>query len=258
MASQENGDVSEKLAALRQKFLVRASEDIQVLRAYAEQTRRGELSAEGLIQCYQQLHRLAGSAGTFGLPELGVAARALEKKLKSQAEELTETENNHSQTIDVNDGFADGVDALAKLVEVKSEISGQTRAAISRADIFEGSHGMQVSVIVMDSGCEGLASLSAEMARYGFNCQTVDQRVSASVQEVLADTPGAAAILCRDAAVADVMLLRNQATAKGSTGGCRSYASVVMVRSTTSTTWQSLARSHSSRNPWISPNLPNA
>ncbi|MBL3823329.1 MULTISPECIES: diguanylate cyclase [unclassified Marinobacter] len=215
MASQENGDVSEKLAALRQKFLVRASEDIQVLRAYAEQTRRGELSAEGLIQCYQQLHRLAGSAGTFGLPELGVAARALEKKLKSQAEELTETENNHSQTIDVNDGFADGVDALAKLVEVKSEISGQTRAAISRADIFEGSHGMQVSVIVMDSGCEGLASLSAEMARYGFNCQTVDQRVSASVQEVLADTPGAAAILCRDAAVADVMLLRNQATAKG-------------------------------------------
>ncbi|OAN88648.1 diguanylate cyclase [Marinobacter sp. EhC06] len=215
MASQENGDVSEKLAALRQKFLVRASEDIQVLRAYAEQTRRGELSAEGLIQCYQQLHRLAGSAGTFGLPELGVAARALEKKLKSQAEELTETENNHSQTIDVNDGFADGVDALAKLVEVKSEISGQTRAAISRADIFEGSHGMQVSVIVMDSGCEGLASLSAEMARYGFNCQTVDQKVSASVQEVLADTPGAAAILCRDVAVADVMSLRNQATAKG-------------------------------------------
>jgi HPt (histidine-containing phosphotransfer) domain-containing protein len=79
LASQESSDVAAKLAALRQKFLVRANEDIQILRDYAEQTRRGELSAEGLIQCYQQLHRLAGSAGTFGLPELGVAARTLEK-----------------------------------------------------------------------------------------------------------------------------------------------------------------------------------
>ena len=125
MASQENGDVSEKLAVLRQKFLVRAHEDVQILRAHAEQTRRGELSAEGLIQCYQQLHRLAGSAGTFGLPELGIAARALEKKLKSQAEALTETDDSHTQTIDVSDGFADGVDALAKLVEVKSESRGR-------------------------------------------------------------------------------------------------------------------------------------
>ena len=175
MASQENSDVSAKLAALRQKFLVRASADIEALRAYAEQARRGELSAEGLIQCYQQLHRLAGSAGTFGLAELGVAARALEKKLKSQAEELTDADNSHSQTIEVNDGFADGIEALAKLIEVKSENRDQGQTTVSRGDAFEGSHGMQVSVIVMDDGREGLASLGAEMARYGFDCRTVDR-----------------------------------------------------------------------------------
>jgi diguanylate cyclase (GGDEF)-like protein len=215
VASQENGDVSAKLAALRQKFLARANEDIEILRAYAEQTRRGELSAEGLIQCYQQLHRLAGSAGTFGLPELGIAARALEKKLKNQAEALTETDNSHTQTIDVNDGFADGVDAMAELVEVKSESRGQGQSTVSRGDAFEGSHGMQVSVIVMDNGGEGLSSLSTEMGRYGFDCRAVDRNSQAAVQEALADAPGAAAILCRDSAVADVMLLRNQSIAKG-------------------------------------------
>lgn len=215
MASQENSDVSAKLAALRQKFLVRASADIEALRAYAEQARRGELSAEGLIQCYQQLHRLAGSAGTFGLAELGVAARALEKKLKSQAEELTDADNSHSQTIEVNDGFADGIDALAKLIEVKSENRDHGQTTVSRGDAFEGSHGMQVSVIVMDDGREGLASLGAEMARYGFDCRTVDRHATAAVQEALADTPGAAAILCSDSAVADVMALRNQFMAKG-------------------------------------------
>ena len=215
MASQESSDVAAKLAALRQKFLVRANEDIQVLRHYAEQTRRGELSAEGLIQCYQQLHRLAGSAGTFGLPELGVAARTLEKKLKSQAEDLAEGGAGRSQSVDVDTDFAEGVDALARLVEVRSEYQEPASTPVQRSDVFEGSHGMQVSVIVMENGDDGLTALSAEMARYGFNCRNVDRREPEAVHQVLADTSGAAAILCQDSDLADVMALRNRAQAKG-------------------------------------------
>lgn len=214
MAPQENGDVSAKLAALRQKFLVRASEDIQALRTYADQTRCGGLSAEGLIQCYQQLHRLAGSAGTFGLPELGVAARALEKKLKSQAEALAESDAGLSQAVNVDTDFADGVDALATLVEVKSESRDLEPMSVPRTDVFEGSHGMQVSVIVMDDGSEELTALATEMTRYGFNCRVVDRKEFLSVNKMLTNTLGAAAILCRDSALADVMALRNQAQAK--------------------------------------------
>lgn len=117
MAVHSDNNVSEKLKALRSKFLERARDDIRELSVYAEQTRNGTLSAEGLIRCYQSLHRLAGSAGTFGLPELGQHARSLEKKLKSQAENLSESSGVHQQSIEVSDGFADGIDALAVLLQ---------------------------------------------------------------------------------------------------------------------------------------------
>lgn len=213
MASQTNGDVSTRLAALRQKFLVRAKDDIQNLRAYADQTRRGELTADGLIQCYQRLHRLAGSAGTFGLPELGTAARSLEKQLKRQAEQYTDDNSTRDQSVEVTGGFADGIDALAKLVEVKSDGHGSDRDRSSGTVALEGSHGMQVSVIVMDNGSEELASLRKEMERYGFLCRTVNRDDPQAVQQAVTGTPGAVAILCRDSALTDVMLLRDQSLA---------------------------------------------
>ena len=70
MALESTGKISSRLEVLRQRFLERAKEDIQQLRALAEKTRRGEFSADGLLFCYQSLHKLSGSAGTFGLPEL--------------------------------------------------------------------------------------------------------------------------------------------------------------------------------------------
>ena len=101
MALQKSSDVSARLTALRQKFLIRAREDIQDLRAYADQIRRGELTADGLIRCYQRLHRLSGSAGTFGLPEFGAAARSLEKQLKRQAENFTNGSSARTQAVEV-------------------------------------------------------------------------------------------------------------------------------------------------------------
>lgn len=216
MALHKSGDVSARLTALRQKFLIRAREDIQDLRGYADQTRRGELTAEGLIRCYQRLHRLSGSAGTFGLPELGVAARSLEKQLKRQAESFTDDAGGRNQAVEVAGGFADGIDALGELLELKSHARGPENARPSGTVALEGSHGMQVTVIVMDNGSDELASLRGEMERYGFLCRTVDRDDPDAVAQALTGTPGAAAVLCRDAALADVMRIRNQALASAS------------------------------------------
>ena len=213
MASQTSGDVSTRLAALKQKFLVRAKADIEDLRAYADRVRRGELTADGLIQCYQRLHRLSGSAGTFGLPELGTAARSLEKQLKRQAETLTDDDGTREQAVEVTGGFADGIDALAALVEVKRDDQAAAPPQPSGGGSFDGSHGMQVSVIVIDNGSEELASLTDEMTRYGFLCKAVDGDDAEAAREALAETRGAAAILCHDSALADVMLLRDQSLA---------------------------------------------
>ena len=209
MVSQSDDDVSEKLKALRSKFLGRAKDDIRELSAYAEQTRNGTLSAEGLIRCYQSLHRLAGSAGTFGLPELGQQARLLEKKLKSQAEKLGAASGVHQQSIQVSDGFADGIDSLAELVATNSEelaVSGPEKTVSTEQHRVDGSHGMQVRIILVDSDRSGtVASLSSDLARYGFVCQFVDVHDEKALQKSATESGSAAAVLCCDASLPVVM-----------------------------------------------------
>ncbi len=205
MVSQSDNSVSEKLEALRAKFLERANNDLRELSAYADQARAGKLSAEGLIRCYQSLHRLAGSAGTFGLPELGQQARLLEKKLKSQAEELGAASGIHQQSIQVSDGFADGIDSLAGLVETnsrKSPVSAPDKTVSTeqhRVDGSHGSHGMQVRIIVVDSDrTGGVGSLLSELARYGFVCQFVDVHDEEALRSSARESGSAAAVLCYD------------------------------------------------------------
>ncbi|PHQ25205.1 diguanylate cyclase [Marinobacter guineae] len=209
MALESTGKISSRLEVLRQRFLERAKEDIQQLRTLAEKTRRGEFSADGLLFCYQSLHRLSGSAGTFGLPELGEAAKALEKQLKVQAEELGALDDTVAHPVDIPAGFADGIDALAELVEVKSQAVEQAGSYTEEPATYKGSQGMQVSVLLVEKGDERLAMLEKEMAPYGFSFTSVNCDDAGALGNALAEVRGAAAILCRESALSDVMSLRN-------------------------------------------------
>jgi len=209
VALESTGKISSRLEVLRQRFLERAKEDIQQLRTLAEKTRRGEFSADGLLFCYQSLHKLSGSAGTFGLPELGEAAKALEKELKGQAESLGALDDVLSHPIDIPDGFADGIDALAELVEVKSQAVDQDSSFTEEPTTYKGSQGMQVSVLLVEKGEERLAMLEKEMAPYGFSFTSVSCDDAGALGNALAEIRGAAAILCRESALSDVMSVRN-------------------------------------------------
>jgi diguanylate cyclase (GGDEF)-like protein len=209
VALESTGKISSRLEVLRQRFLERAKEDIQQLRTLAEKTRRGEFSADGLLFCYQSLHKLSGSAGTFGLPELGEAAKALEKELKGQAESLGALDDVLSHPIDIPDGFADGIDALAELVEVKSQAVDQDSSFTEEPTTYKGSQGMQVSVLLVEKGEERLAMLEKEMAPYGFSFTSVSCDDAGALGNALAEIRGAAAILCRESALSDVMSIRN-------------------------------------------------
>lgn len=209
MALESTGKISSRLEMLRQRFLERAKEDIEHLRALAEKTRRGEFSADGLLFCYQSLHRLSGSAGTFGLPELGEAAKALEKQLKGQAEELGSLDDTLTHPVDIPAGFADGIDALAELVEVKSQAIEQSSNFSEEPATYKGSQGMQVSVLLVEKGGERLAILEKEMAPYGFSFTSVSCDDDGALGNALGEVRGAAAILCRESALSDVMSLRN-------------------------------------------------
>ncbi|MHA7808974.1 MAG: diguanylate cyclase domain-containing protein [Marinobacter adhaerens] len=210
VALESTGKVSSRLEVLRQRFLERAKDDIQQLRALAEKTRRGEFSADGLLFCYQSLHRLSGSAGTFGLPELGAAAKVLEKQLKGQAESIGRLEDVPGDPVDIPEGFADRIDALAELVEVKSQAVEQSNGITDEPETYKGSQGMQVSLLLVEKEDGCFEALEKEMAPYGFSFTRVSCDDPGALGNALAEVRGAAAILCRESALSDIMSIQNR------------------------------------------------
>ncbi len=69
--------LQERLRRLQERFLERARGDIETLSGFASLIDQQQLPQSELDKCYQLLHRMAGSSGTFGFPELGQAARAI-------------------------------------------------------------------------------------------------------------------------------------------------------------------------------------
>lgn len=75
-------DVARKLEQLKQRFREKTSTELDQLQMAVERIRSGTGMADNVSSVYQSLHRLAGSAGTFGYTTLGEEARQLELALK--------------------------------------------------------------------------------------------------------------------------------------------------------------------------------
>lgn len=70
-------DFGDRLAALRQRFLVRAAEDAAAIET--------DMAAGAWDDVGQRAHRLAGNAGLFGFPDITHDARALEEAIDEDA-----------------------------------------------------------------------------------------------------------------------------------------------------------------------------
>ncbi len=72
-----------RLALLRQEYAQMLPDKLCELRVLWDGLSTGEWSAEQLGQFIRLAHSLAGSAGTYGFPQVGARARALELAAKS-------------------------------------------------------------------------------------------------------------------------------------------------------------------------------
>ncbi|WP_297793331.1 diguanylate cyclase [uncultured Marinobacter sp.] len=86
MAKDSSAEIAVKLDSLRQSFRQKAVRDMNQLEEFLSRIADKEASKEErravVKTTYHLLHRLAGSAGTFGLGALGSEARQLEQSLK--------------------------------------------------------------------------------------------------------------------------------------------------------------------------------
>lgn len=78
----KKGDVASKLAMLQARFRKRALNDIRSVESAMQKAAAGEDRLDQMKSAYQTLHRLAGSAGTFGFHALGNGARMIELRIK--------------------------------------------------------------------------------------------------------------------------------------------------------------------------------
>lgn len=79
----KNADIAARLQALRDDYAARLPVELQQLRTLVNELADPELRIPALTQLNHRLHKLAGSAGSFGFTDLGRQA----KKLELQAQE---------------------------------------------------------------------------------------------------------------------------------------------------------------------------
>lgn len=82
MSDKQSQALAKQIARLRAGYIARLPDELRVLLDLASRLEGHERDRETLTELHHRLHRITGTAGTFGCDALSVAARALEQHLK--------------------------------------------------------------------------------------------------------------------------------------------------------------------------------
>ena len=202
MDNQQQDYISDRLNVLKLRFIERLRGELAYLSGFADQVRKGHVDELALNDCRQRLHKLAGSAGTFGFPSLGEFARDLEKRLKREQKALAKGSDAQFDFLPVDENVADQLELLIGIDDLDNPLSTE-RERSAQADEELVSHGMQVRLIVVLDATDQLESLPDELQKYGFSVETIESREGV-VKASGTDPGNAAAVLCSDASIESV------------------------------------------------------
>lgn len=87
VSHDKNAEVAAKLQALRQSYADRLPEELESLNSLAQALLSNEDRPQALSELKARLHKLAGSAGSFGYAALGQEARRLELALQGLSDQ---------------------------------------------------------------------------------------------------------------------------------------------------------------------------
>ncbi|MFV8569735.1 diguanylate cyclase [Marinobacter sp. SBS5] len=211
MTTAANDQLQKRLKLLQDRFVERAQGDVEILGNFARQIEQQQVSRADLVECYQLLHRMAGSAGTFGLPELGAAARTIENQLKPIVETTARREKSQAVGVALSVDVATAIHKLAVLVQKGTD---QSKAQLVDAkphqpiDAYEGAHGMQVQVMALAHDAGYLSGLMADLQGYGFAGDLVSLSDPHAAVADLKQRVGATILLCQDSDLRDVLSFR--------------------------------------------------
>lgn len=151
-----------KMEILRQRFYAKAVGDFDALERIAAAIQGGTAVAEDLARAYQLLHKLAGSAGTFGFAALGQEARQLELLLKPVIEPGADT---RADLADLDRGFGERLTLVRALLETEETPSPQSPSNHADTVFPETQRGM---MLVIDPDESRARRLIDGLTLYGY------------------------------------------------------------------------------------------
>jgi diguanylate cyclase (GGDEF)-like protein len=108
-------NVAAKIAQIRAKYLEQLPQELIALEKLAHSLQASKLDAETVHNLHQRLHKLTGSAGTFGLPSISQMSRPIEERLRDWKEQQLQ-----SITVSKLQQLCEDIDALrSSLNQVK-------------------------------------------------------------------------------------------------------------------------------------------
>ncbi|MDI9244022.1 diguanylate cyclase [Marinobacter sp. CHS3-4] len=159
MPKPVSNEVSSKLEALKQKFLDKAVVECDALDAIAQSITDAEACYEQLEQAYRILHRLAGSAGTFGFSALGEEARRLEVQLKPFLDGDSQT--SPVLPSDISPELSQRLSGLRGLLRLADTAEPQTKSNFPTARVEQ-------LILVVDPDPGRATQLTSGLSLYGY------------------------------------------------------------------------------------------
>ncbi|WP_143452255.1 diguanylate cyclase [Lacimicrobium alkaliphilum] len=178
------GSVEDKLKLLSQRFAERTGTELNEFRHKLNQLNSQQYNEEILRQLHQLLHRLTGSAGTFGLHEFSRQSRVLEQSVK----EFTQYPDQQSNWAAICSQLKNQV--LPQLERLHSLLKDSPAPASQSMVSAPADPTGNVLVLIEHSGAF-FGALREELLHYGFtlvtleNAEQLDQSLSPTQQSVI-------------------------------------------------------------------------
>jgi diguanylate cyclase (GGDEF)-like protein len=89
-------DIAEKIVQIRANYTKQLPQELLALEELAQSLQPNPLDADTIHTLHQRLHKLTGSAGTFGLPSISLMSRPIEQRLRGWQDQQLQSISNEA------------------------------------------------------------------------------------------------------------------------------------------------------------------
>lgn len=168
MTESITNNVNAKMEALRQTFRQKVVGEFDALDQVSESMRAGNNIQEEMSRGYRILHRLAGSAGTFGLSRLGEEARVLELRMQKALDEL---HLNDSSAVVAEEELCNRITELRSLLEADDQRENHKQEPEQVVGKNVNTDSARPGVLVIEPDEERARRMVDGLNLYGYECR---------------------------------------------------------------------------------------